>query len=480
MQLSYQDFRLEVERRKSRGDKVLYPQEGPQIRFLQSSADICIYGGAAGGGKTYALLLAALRHIRVQGFSYTIFRKNYKQIFNPGGLWDEACGIFGSLPRARDHISDVSWYFYGEKGLLSKVSFAYIERNSDCSSYQGSQFCYIGFDELTHFSEYTLFYMLSRNRSTCGVKPRVLATCNSDAESWVAKFIEWWIDQNTGYPIPERSGVKRWFIRRDETLYWADTREELWERFELRTREERQEPKSVTFIMSNVYDNKELLRINPGYLANLKAMPEVERERLLRGNWKIKPAAGLFFKRTQIRNRLPIVPGDIIKFVRAWDLAATPETEKGDPAYTAGVLMGKRSDGSYVVIDVVNVRQSASDVRATIRHTAEADNARYGNVRVRLPQDPGQAGKDQAESFIKLLSGFSVTAVPVSGSKEARAEPTASQWQAGNFDIVVGDWNEAYFSQLESFPASKFKDMVDATNDAFAELERRGEFGFSF
>ena len=255
---------------------------------------------------------------------------------------------------------------------------------------------------------------------------------------------------------------------------------ELWERFNLNTKDERAEPKSVAFINSTLQDNKLLMQRDPSYLANLKALPTVERERLLYGNWKIKQAAGLFFKRTQVRNMLPVVPSDITKFVRAWDLAATPETEKGDPAYTAGVLMGKRPDGSYVVIDVINVRQSASDVRATIRHTAEADNARYGHVRVRLPQDPGQAGKDQAESFIKLLSGFSVTAVPVSGSKEARAEPTAAQWQAGNFDVVVGDWNESYFSQLESFPASKFKDMVDATNDAFADLERRGEFGFSF
>lgn len=176
----------------------------------------------------------------------------------------------------------------------------------------------------------------------------------------------------------------------------------------------------------------------------------------------------------------PMVPDDVIRFVRAWDLAATAETETGDPAYTAGVLMGKRSDGSFIVIDVINVRQSASDVRATIRHTAEIDNARYGNVRIRLPQDPGQAGKDQAESFIRLLSGFSVKAVPVSGSKETRAEPVASQWQAGNFDVVVADWNEGYFSQLESFPTSKFKDMVDATSDAFAELEEQGKFGFSF
>ena len=177
---------------------------------------------------------------------------------------------------------------------------------------------------------------------------------------------------------------------------------------------------------------------------------------------------------------LPVIPDDVVKLVRAWDLAATPETEKGDPAYTAGVLMGKRANGRYIIIDVINVRQSASDVRTTIRHTAEIDNARYGNVRVRLPQDPGQAGKDQAESFIRLLSGFSVTAVPVSGSKEARAEPVASQWQAGNIDVLIGDWNEGYFSQLESFPASKFKDMVDATSDAFAELERQSGFGFSF
>ena len=115
-----------------------------------------------------------------------------------------------------------------------------------------------------------------------------------------------------------------------------------------------------------------------------------------------------------------------------------------------------------------------------IKLTAEVDNAKYGNVRVRLPQDPGQAGKDQAQSFVRLLSGFSVRTEPVSGSKESRAEPVAAQWQAGNFDVVVGDWNESYFSQMESFPASKFKDMVDATSDAFSELERRSEFHFSF
>ena len=160
-------------------------------------------------------------------------------------------------------------------------------------------------------------------------------------------------------------------------------------RFNLRTKDERSEPKSVAFINSTLQDNKLLMQRDPSYLANLKALPTVERERLLYGNWKIKQAAGLYFKRTQVQNMLPVIPDDVVKLVRAWDLAATPETEKGDPAYTAGVLMGKRANGRYIIIDVINVRQSASDVRTTIRHTAEIDNARYGNVRVRLPQDPG-------------------------------------------------------------------------------------------
>jgi phage terminase large subunit-like protein len=154
--------------------------------------------------------------------------------------------------------------------------------------------------------------------------------------------------------------------------------------------------------MSTLFDNKILMEHDPSYLANLKALSLVERERLLFGNWKIKPSAGMFFKRTQIGNMLQFLPKDVNTFVRAWDLAATSEREGGEPAYTSGVLMGKRADGRYIVIDVINVRQSASEVRATIKHTAQADRARYGNVKIRLPQDPGQAGKDQAQSFINL------------------------------------------------------------------------------
>lgn len=444
---------------------------------MATPAQICIFGGAAGGGKSFGLLLSPLRHKNVKGFGCTIFRRNFNQIFSQGGLWDESLKMYQGIRGAVPQMSLGRWKFCDKDGnTVSSVKFAHIERDEELHKWQGSQICEIGFDELTHFSEKAFFYMLSRNRSTCGVTPFVRATCNPDADSWVAKFISWWINQDTGYPIPERSGKIRWFIRRNETLYWANTKEELWEQFNLVTERQKLEPRSVTFIMSQLKDNQELLKVNPQYEANLMALSLVERERLLNGNWKIRAASGLYFKRTQLGEILERVPEDVIQWVRCWDLAATEKTDKGDPAYTAGVLIGKRKNGRYIVADVVNKQMAAADVRQTIKLTAQADRAAYKRVRIRLPKDPGQAGKEQAESYIKFLSGFDVTTVAETGSKEARAEPMAAQWQAGNFDLLYGPWNEEYLLQLENFPDSTFKDMVDASANGFAEIETRNVF----
>ena len=445
--------------------------------LLQNPASIIIFGGAAGGGKSFGLLMSPLRYKHIPGFGCTIFRKNFNQIFSQGGLWDESTTIYQGIRGAVSKFSRGEWLFTDRSGeIVSTIKFAHIEREEDVHKWQGSQICSLCWDELTHFSEKTFFYMLSRNRSTCGVRPHVIATCNPDSESWVAKFIAWWIDQDTGYPIPERSGKLRYFIRRDETLHWANTKQELWERFNLKTDVEREEPRSATFIMSRLEDNREMMKFDPQYMARLKALSQVERERLLYGNWKIKAAAGLYFKREQIGNFLEIIPADVAWWVRCWDLAATTEDENGDAAYTAGILMGKRRNGRYVVADVINVQRDADGVRQLIKLTAQQDRAKYKRVRIRLPQDPGQAGKDQAKSYIKFLSGFNVTAVQETGSKVSRAEPMAAQWQAGNFDVLIADWNEPYFQQLESFPESKFKDMVDASANAFAELEIQSQF----
>lgn len=447
------------------------PQPGPQTDFMATPANICVFGGAAGGGKSYGLLMSALRHKNVPGFGCTIFRRNFNQIFSQGGLWDESMKIYQGIKGATPQMSLGRWKFCDRDGnIISTVRFAHIEREDDLAKWQGSQICEIGFDELTHFSEKTFFYMLSRNRSTCGVTPFVRATCNPDADSWVAKFIDWWIDPESGYPIPERSGKLRWFIRRNEVLYWANTKQELWERFDLNTPEEKAEPRSVTFIMSRLDDNQELLKVNPEYKANLKALSAVERERLLHGNWKIKASAGLFFKRSQVEI-VEAIPADLQLVCRAWDLAATEDKPDGDPDYTAGVLMGLKKDKTIIVLDVINQRIKAGEVEKLVYNTAVMDRKKYGaKYRVRIPQDPGAAGKIVASSYIKKLMGFSAKAVAVTGSKQLRATPLATQWQNGNVTVLAGEWNDVYFAQLESFPESKHDDMVDASSDAFNEL----------
>ena len=472
---------------------IIRPQKGKQELFLRSPADICIYGGAAGGGKTFAILLECLRHIDVKLFEAVIFRQSRPQILSAGGLYATSQEIYPHLGATSVLTPNVQWRF--QSG--AKVTFAHMFYEKEKYNWQGSQIPLLMFDELVHFTESQFFYMFSRNRSTCGVKPYIRATCNPDGESWVAKFIEWWIDQETGYADESKCGKLRYFIRRNNNIHWADTAQELYETFNLYSREEQEEVKSVSFISAKLTDNEAMLKHDPGYIGALKAMSEFDQEQLLNGNWKIRRSAGHYFKRSKIGQMFTAIPTDVVKWVRAWDLAATAPDEtsesdgmpqalrrnsrKDDSAYTAGVLLGKRSNGRTFVADVINVRENGADVRQLIRNTAISDNAFYGNVTIRLSQDPGQAGKEQVQSYVRMLGGFTVATALESGDKVTRAEPFSSQWLAGNVDVLTAEWNDEYFRQLENFPVGKLKDMVDASANAYLELEvGKPEFGFSF
>lgn len=438
---------------------VLRPQAGPQEAFLSSPADITIYGGAAGGGKTYALLLEPLRHIDNPGFGAVIFRRQATQILSEGGLFDNAVEMYTPIGATMKQTPQPTAIFPSG----AKVSFRHLGSDKEVHAWQGSQICLICYDELTHFTEHQFFYMLSRNRSTCGVRPYIRATCNPDADSWVADFISWWIGDD-GYAIRERSGKIRYFARIDGEILWADTREELAEKYG------NEAVKSVSFIASSIFDNKALLEVNPDYIASLNALPVVERERLLKGNWKIRPAGGLYFKPEQTRI-VKAVPDRIVAAARAWDLAATEITpEAKNPDRTAGVLMARMKNGQYIVLDVIRRAANAADVRNIIRAAARTDRAQYHCNSIRIPQDPGQAGKAQAQSLVRELGGFKVIALPVSGAKTARAEPLAAQWQRGNVLLLEGPWNDAFLDELSGFPDALHDDQVDAASDAFAEV----------
>ena len=284
------------------------PQEGYQQQFLSSPADIVIGGGAAGAGKTYSLLLDPLHYItRVDGFGGVIFRRTSPQIKGEGGLWDTSVSIYSNLATASQRESSLEWTFKTPTGKTNRIKFNHLEYEKNVLDWQGTQIPFIGFDELTHFSENMFFYLMGRNRSVCGVKPYVRATCNPDPDSWVAKLIEWWIDQEDklpngqdnprfGFPIPERSGVVRYFFRQGEDYYWGSNVEEVYqaaasiiEPMKAKAEYLKIEDfiKSITFISGSIYENKRLLEVNPAYLANLASQDEQTRMQLLEGNWKI-------------------------------------------------------------------------------------------------------------------------------------------------------------------------------------------------
>jgi hypothetical protein len=249
-----------------------------------------IGGAAAFVGKTFALLLDPLRHVYIPNFGGVIFRRTSVQIRNEGGLWDTSVKLYPIL-RGEARESSLDWKFPSG----AKLSFRHLEYEKNKYDWQGAQIPFLGFDELTHFTESMFFYLLSRNRSNCGVKPYVRATCNPDPESWVYKLIEWWIDKDTGYPILERRGVLRYFIKYGSDYIWGDTYDEVYEKAEhiiqpmikqsgLKARDF---IKSITFVSGSIYDNKKGLAYDPSYPGNLLSQDEDTRKQLLEGIWKI-------------------------------------------------------------------------------------------------------------------------------------------------------------------------------------------------
>lgn len=223
----------------------------------------------------------------------------------------------------------------------------------------------------------------------------------------------------------------------------------------------------MTFISSSIFDNKILLKADPGYLASLNALSLVEKERLLRGNWRIRPAAGLYFKREMFRV-VQNIPDKIVCIARAWDLAATEITASSpDPDRTASCLMARLKNGQYIILDMQRRALNAAAVRDLIKNTAVADRTVYGNVKIHIPQDPGQAGKAQAKSYGAMLAGYNVETQTVSGNKITRAEPLAAQVQHGNVLILAGAWVDTFIDEAEGFPDALHDDQIDAASDAF-------------
>jgi len=237
----------------------------------------------------------------------------------------------------------------------------------------------------------------------------------------------------------------------------------------------------VTFILSTVYDNQILLQKDPQYLANLQALPLIDRERLLGdskkgGNWKIKPSAGKIFNRGwfEIVDAVP-AGGRIVRF---WDFAATEkeltkQKKSSDPDYTAS-CKGKLLGGITYILDVTNDRLSPAQIDTHLKNISEQDRIEAKKNRegyaIRFEQEGGASGKKDAYHTVSAMQGFDIQGIPAQKDKITRAKPMAAQALAGNVKLLRGAWNEEFLVQLHGQPDLPHDDMMDASSGMYNEL----------
>ncbi|MBW4523463.1 MAG: phage terminase large subunit [Scytolyngbya sp. HA4215-MV1] len=440
--------------------KQVKPQAGPQTAFLSSGADFVLYGGARGGGKTFAALLEPLRHVNVPGFNAVIFRRTYPQITNAGGLWDKSTELYPSLG-AKPSLAKCQWDFPAG----TTIAFRHLKLEEHKFDWQGLQICLLMFEELTHFSKSQFIFLMGSNRSTCGVRPYIRATCNPDADSWVKDLVKPFLAED-GYVDLDQVGTIKHLIIEDEQFKFVDEsyRDELGN-----------PPISFTYISADVWDNEELLKKDPGYLRNLMAQSAVDRDRFLGikgrgGNWNIKASAGKLWRPhwVEIVDTVPqFIPGRD-KMVRFWDLAATAKKVSGnDPDFTAGAKLA-RINGTIYILDYREEQVSPLQVDRMMRNTAIEDGV-YCLQRWEQ-EHGGSAGIRDSAHRRQLLAGFDAMGVLPRGDKVARFSPFSSACEFGEVKMLRGGWNTRVINGLSLFPDGKHDEDADTHSGAYNEL----------
>ena len=376
-----------------------------------------LYGGAAGGGKSEWLLMSALQYVDVPGYAALLVRRTHPMLALPGGL----------IQRAHEMLDGTDAVWSGSKSRWTFPSgaimqFGHLQHEQDKTQYQSSEFTFIGFDELTHFTETQYRYLFSRLRRL----------------------------SNSKVPLRMRVASNPGGVGHD----WVN------QRFRV------EDGDSRLFISAKLKDNPYLDAKE--YTESLMQLHPHERSQLLDGDWDSKPPGALlergWFKPV---NSAPNKPG--LRRIRYWDLAATAKKRNNaDPDWTSGALMTV-DDGKYTIEHIRRFRKEAGEVEAEVVSQAHVDGA---GVEIVIEQEPGSSGKFVIASFVKALAGFIVRGDRVTGSKSQRCSPFASQAQAGNVNIVMGQWTNDFLDEAEIFSGdgSTHDDQVDSVSGAFGQL----------
>lgn len=402
-----------------------YPK---QAAYLLLDCREAFYGGAAGGGKSDALLMCALQYVDTPGYAALLLRRSYADLTLPGALMD----------RARDWLApfvlskEVRWIDKEKTYLFpsgATITFGYLEAENDKYRYQSAEFQFIGFDELTQFSETQYRYLFSRLRRLKGVNIpiRMRSASNPDGDG-----IQW-----------------------------------VYQRFVVEGKQ-----RGRIFIPARMEDNPSLDQEE--YEESLAELDPVTRMRLRWGLWKLDTGASLFKRqwfKTIDTHELP----HQMRIVRYWDFASTdPKKQKlknKDPDWSVGLLLGEHR-GMYYILDVVRKRIRPEELEQVVGNTAKKDGHW---VTVGIEEEPGSSGKIVLDHYARnVLKGYPVVANKETGSKVLRANPVSAVAERNNIILVRAPWNTLFLDELEVFPsAGAHDDQVDALSGAYKLLRTK-------
>lgn len=447
---------------------VFAPASKTQQMFLQNTSKFTIYGGGAGSGKSHLALMYILGFIHDPNFRAVFIRETLPQIEQSGGLWQEAQAMYKHFgARFRTKPNKVTF----PSGAV--VTFTAMGSDRDIKNFDGGQYSLVVFDEAQYFSQVQVSYLESRIRSKAKGPHRLICTCNPLRDSFLYKFVSWYLDPDTGIPLAERSGVERYYAQIDGDYVFGDSVEELVNKHGPNCK-----PQTYTFISATIYDNPHMALKRPDYVTRLENLKRSERERLLLGSWHAKDLTESYWKSEwcELIN-ITQVPLNLVSCVRGWDLAATEASEANrDPDYSCGVKLGRDKFGTYYILDAYRFRKQTDGVLKEIVKTSKEDG---DNVFVTIPKDTGAGGKSANVFFVRYLAeaGISVKSVVMSGhtNKIQRFLPFASVSEAGIVKIVRGEWNDWFINELENFTGGRqhvHDDAVDAVSDAFNTISK--------
>jgi predicted phage terminase large subunit-like protein len=400
-----------------------------QTAFLLLEDLEAFYGGAAGGGKSDALLMAALQYVDIPGYAAVLVRETYQMLTQPGGL----------MSRAREWLAGTDALWIGAEHQWrfpsgATLTFRHMQDAGAERNFQGAEYHFVGIDEVTDLAEdeYRFLFSRLRRHHDSRIPLRMRAASNPYGPG-----LEW---------------VHRRFVIEGRG-------------------------KGRVFIPARLEDNPHLDQ--DSYELSLKELGPLTYKKLRHGDWTARPEGGLFqegwfTERFLERLGLP----EKLHLCRAWDLASTEAGRGSDPDYTAGVLLGRSEDGISYVVDVRRARRSPLEVERLVRATAEDDKAwatERGHHRptIRIEQEPGSAGAAVIDQFRrKVLAEFTLKGVRSTGTKEVRAGPVAARAEAGELWVCRGGWNTEFLDELVAFPAGSHDDQVDALAAAYDELAK--------